>query len=121
MSRLEVGMLAVKLHRLRRVALFKSMHSHEGGSNPERGQKQSRQYLAKNPQGRRVWVRTPVTKLGRQGSESLAPYADFYFSHGGVANGKWQIEGHYPTQAKERLDPDFLPRCTRELRVCAFH
>jgi hypothetical protein len=27
----------------------------------------------------------------------------------------------YPTQAKERLDPDFLPRCAREIRVCAFH
>jgi hypothetical protein len=39
----------------------------------------------------------------------------------GVANGKWHIESHYPTQAKVRLDPDFLPRCAREGRVCAFH
>ena len=22
---------------------------------------------------------------------------------------------------KKRLDPDFLPRCAREIRVCAFH
>jgi hypothetical protein len=27
----------------------------------------------------------------------------------------------YPTQAKTGLDPDFLPRCAREIRVCAFH
>jgi hypothetical protein len=27
----------------------------------------------------------------------------------------------YPTQAKTGLDPDFLPRCAREVRVCAFH
>ena len=27
----------------------------------------------------------------------------------------------YPTQAKVRLDPDFLPRSAREVRVCAFH
>jgi hypothetical protein len=38
-----------------------------------------------------------------------------------VANGKWPIKSHYPTQAKLRLDPDFLPRCAREVRVCAFH
>jgi hypothetical protein len=30
-------------------------------------------------------------------------------------------ESRYPTQAKERLDPDFLPRCAREVRVWAFH
>jgi hypothetical protein len=38
----------------------------------------------------------------------------------GVANEKWHIESHYPTQAKGRLDPDFLPRCAREVRVRAF-
>ncbi len=38
-----------------------------------------------------------------------------------VANGKWHIDSHYPTQAKVRLDPDFLPRCARKVRVCAFH
>jgi hypothetical protein len=27
----------------------------------------------------------------------------------------------YLTQAKTRLDPDFLPRCARDIRVCAFH
>jgi hypothetical protein len=27
----------------------------------------------------------------------------------------------YPTQAKTGLDPDFLPRCAREIRACAFH
>jgi hypothetical protein len=26
----------------------------------------------------------------------------------------------YPTQAKTGLDPDFLPRCAREIRECAF-
>jgi hypothetical protein len=30
-------------------------------------------------------------------------------------------KSHYPTQAKVRLGPDFLPRCAREVRVCAFH
>jgi hypothetical protein len=34
-----------------------------------------------------------------------------------VANGKWPIKSHYPTQAKVRLDPDFLPRCARGSRV----
>jgi hypothetical protein len=33
----------------------------------------------------------------------------------------WHIDNHYPTQAKGRLDPDFLPRCARKVRVCAFH
>ncbi len=27
----------------------------------------------------------------------------------------------YPTQAKTGLDPDFLPRCVREIHVCAFY
>jgi hypothetical protein len=26
-----------------------------------------------------------------------------------------------PGQGKERIDLDFLPRCAREIRVCAFH
>jgi hypothetical protein len=47
---------------------------------------------------------------------------------GGASMGNWlsgrknrQVSAVDPTQAKERLDPDFLPRCARELRVCAFH
>jgi hypothetical protein len=39
--------------------------------------------------------------------------------------GEWGEENArllwYPTQAKKRLDPDFLLRCAREIRVCAFH
>jgi hypothetical protein len=34
---------------------------------------------------------------------------------------EWQIECRDPTQAKRRLDPDFLPRCASEIRVYAFH
>jgi hypothetical protein len=36
-----------------------------------------------------------------------------------VSTPRW-VEVRYPTQAKIRLDPDFLPRCTRGVRVCAF-
>src|SRR5271155_733412 len=32
----------------------------------------------------------------------------------------WRRVLWYPTQAKTGLDPDFLPRCVREVRVCAF-
>ena len=45
----------------------------------------------------------------------------FLLSLRGRANGKWHIESHCPTQAKGGLDPDFLPRCAREIRGCAFH
>jgi hypothetical protein len=31
------------------------------------------------------------------------------------------LSAAYPTQPKTGLDPDFLPRCAREVRVCAFH
>jgi hypothetical protein len=47
---------------------------------------------------------------------------------GGASTGNWLVAERtvrsilwYPTQAKERLDPDFPPRCAREVPVCAFH
>jgi hypothetical protein len=58
--------------------------------------------------------------ISRQGSENEVPYTQIVFVWRSWKNGKRQIESRYPTQAK-RLDPDFLPRCAREVRVCAFH
>jgi hypothetical protein len=48
--------------------------------------------------------------------------ADFFISlERAWQKGRWHIESHYPTQTNGRLDPDFLPRCARKVRVCAFH
>jgi hypothetical protein len=71
-----------------------------------------------------------VLTTGPPGLASIAIFAVSFLSQlatGKLAaptarrDGKGGREPWYPTQAKTRLDPDFLPRCATEVRVCAFH
>jgi hypothetical protein len=52
------------------------------------------------------WTQVPATEL---------------FPLGAVANGQGYIESHYPTQAEERLDPDYLYAGPGNGGVCGFH
>jgi hypothetical protein len=69
-----------------------------------------------------------ILATGPPGLGSIAIFASFPFSTrhwdagvgGMIKTARWVLWN--PTQAqKTGLDPDFLPHCAKEIRVCAFH